>query len=112
MLREINSSIRYDLQSRGTTELHALRARGLAVESGQVWATRLGDAADYWLRPGESLMLEPGQTLWLSAEHGESARIVISLTPRTAWSERAARAWHALLARLGLQRRRHGACTA
>jgi hypothetical protein len=112
MLREINSSIRYDLLSRGATELHAVRARGLAVESGQVWATRLGDAADYWLLPGESLMLEAGQTVWLSAEQGEMARIVINLAPRISWGEHAARAWRALLVRLGLQHRNHGACIA
>jgi quercetin dioxygenase-like cupin family protein len=44
---------------------HASR---ITVASGTLWVTLEGDAVDYWLRAGDSLMIAPQQRLWLSAE--------------------------------------------
>ncbi|GAB3625731.1 hypothetical protein PTE30175_04345 [Pandoraea terrae] len=49
---------------------HTLVARGAAV-----WVTRAGDPADYWLKPGQRLQVEPGRRYWLSSEAAAQAQL-------------------------------------
>ena len=48
----------------------------ITVAAGALWLTREGEAADYWLRAGDSLVIAPKQRIWLSAE-ADTARFHI-----------------------------------
>jgi len=107
MLKEIFSTVAYEIDSHTASQLRPGHAHQLSIARGTIWITRTGDPADYWLRPGATLPLAPGQTLWLSVEPGTSARIVLHRTPRSrpGWLERLHRSWRRrwrpVLARLG-----------
>lgn len=50
----------------------------LHVSEGELWLTIDGDPGDYWLRQGESLALEGGASVRISAGR-EGARFVLAL---------------------------------
>ncbi len=54
----------------------------IAVVAGTLWLTLEGEAADYWLQAGDSLVLAPRQRAWLSAERG-NARFQVDRPVRT-----------------------------
>jgi hypothetical protein len=76
-MKEIFSTTAYGIEARGVAELRIDAHGVLQVESGQVWLTRSGDAADYWLDAGASLAVRAGESLWLSAEAGQPARLAV-----------------------------------
>jgi len=54
----------------------------ITVAAGTIWLTLDGEAADYWLRAGDSLTIAPKQRIWLSAEtHTARFRIDRELRP-------------------------------
>jgi hypothetical protein len=71
VMKEIFSTTAYGIEARGVAELHIDAHGVLQVECGQVWLTRSGDAADYWLDAGASLAVRAGESLWLSAESAQ-----------------------------------------
>jgi len=75
-MKEIFSTITYEIEPVKSAALRVGKSRQLRVETGVVWLTRSGDATDYWLTPGTTLDLRAGETLWLSAERGQPARLV------------------------------------
>ncbi|WP_043286605.1 DUF2917 domain-containing protein [Paraburkholderia oxyphila] len=54
------------------------QAMQLHVSEGELWLTLGGDADDYWLRAGESMRLEAGARVYLSAGR-EGARFMLAL---------------------------------
>jgi len=58
-------------------------AMQLHVSGGELWLTIAGDAGDYWLRAGESIRLEAGVRVHVSAGR-EGARFVLALGGATA----------------------------
>ena len=68
----------------------------LQVADGGLWATVEGRPDDHWLRAGESLLLEPGMRVWISAAaggavfaFGPQAAPAVQVAP-TAWRRLAA----------------------
>ena len=72
-MREISSSIAFEIRSGETLPMKVARSTKLVVHGGAVWVTRSDDIEDYWLQPGHTLRLRRGERLWLSAE-GTRAR--------------------------------------
>lgn len=81
MIKEIFSTIAYEVQPNKTAALRVGRSQVLSIEAGTVWLTRSDDQTDYWLDAGTSLSLRAGETLWLSAE-AQSARVVFKRPAR------------------------------
>lgn len=82
MIKEIFSTIAFDVQADKTAALRVGSSQTLVIEAGTVWLTRSGDLTDYWLGKGASLALCAGETLWLSAEHARTARVVFKRPAR------------------------------
>jgi hypothetical protein len=76
MIKQISSTIAFEVQTGKPAALRVDCSRTLVIEAGTVWLTRSGDPTDYWLDSGASLTLRAGETLWLSAEHADTARIL------------------------------------
>lgn len=53
-----------------TTRIFIDRPHTLRVCRGMLWITIAGEAADLWLRAGESIEVQAGATIWVSAEQG------------------------------------------
>ncbi|MCC8392122.1 DUF2917 domain-containing protein [Paraburkholderia sp. MMS20-SJTR3] len=94
-MREISSSIAYEVGTGETLPLKVARSTKLTVRGGTVWLTRSDDIHDYWLQPGNTVHLRRGERLWLSAEGEHFAKVTFSVPTR--YDERALN-W---LARLG-----------
>ncbi len=77
-MREISSSIAYEIHSGETLPLKVARSTKLVVRGGAVWVTRSDDTEDYWLQPGHTLRLRRGERLWLSAEGTPRATVAFS----------------------------------
>lgn len=97
MIKEIFSTITFEVEPAKATALRVGNSRILHIEAGTVWLTRSGDAGDYWLAAGTVLALHAGEILWLSAEQGQPARVVFRRPARRAsrtlrWLAR--RLWH------------------
>lgn len=97
-MKQLHSSITFEVQPDETVPLRVSRGVAIAVAGERVWLTRSADDADYWVEPGESLALRPGELLWLSTDGGLPARVTVTLKPRCA--QRFA-AWFARLAGKG-----------
>ena len=101
-MREISSSIAFEIRSGETVPLKVARSTKLVVRGGAVWVTRSDDTEDYWLQPGHTLRLRRGERLWLSAEGTPRATVAFSVPTRC--DERAlnwfARNPHRLAARM------------
>ncbi|WP_144111128.1 DUF2917 domain-containing protein [Paraburkholderia sp. BCC1886] len=86
-MREIFSSIAFEIRSGETIPMMVARSTKLVVRGGAVWVTRSDDIEDYWLQPGHVLRLRRGERLWLSAEGASPAKV--SFTVPTRCDERA-----------------------
>ncbi|HZZ11735.1 MAG TPA: DUF2917 domain-containing protein [Paraburkholderia sp.] len=81
-MREISSSIAFEIRNGETVPMKVARSTKLVVRGGAVWVTRSDDTEDYWLQPGHALHLRRGERLWLSAEGGRDARVAFSVPTR------------------------------
>ena len=81
-MREISSSITFEIKAGETVPMKVSRSIRLAVSGGAVWVTRSDDTEDYWLKPGHTLRLRRGERLWLSVESGEKAKVAFAVRPR------------------------------
>lgn len=81
-MREISSSIAFEIRSGETLPMKVARSTRLVVQGGAVWVTRSDDTEDYWLQPGHTLRLRCGERLWLSAEGGVQAKVTFSVPTR------------------------------
>ncbi|RFU47160.1 DUF2917 domain-containing protein [Paraburkholderia sp. DHOC27] len=81
-MREISSSITFEINAGETVPMKVSRSIRLAVSGGAVWVTRSDDTEDYWLQPGHTLRLRRGERLWLSVEGGGRARVAFAVAPR------------------------------
>jgi hypothetical protein len=78
-MREISSSITFEIQPGETIPLRVVRSTRLSVQGGLVWATRSNDVDDYFLVAGESLKLRRGERLWLSCDAADAACVAFSV---------------------------------
>lgn len=78
-MREISSSITFEIQPGETVPMKVARSTRLTVQGGPVWATRSNDVHDYFLASGGALKLQRGERLWLSVDGDEQARVSFSL---------------------------------
>ncbi len=74
-MRQISSSNTFEIAPGETLPMMVAYSTRLSVHGAPVWVTRSNDVEDYWLAPGHSLRLRPGERLWLSTEGGGSARV-------------------------------------
>lgn len=81
-MREISSSIVFEIKPGETVPMKVTRSTRLAVTGGPVWVTRSNDTEDYWLEPGHTLRLRSGERLWLSAESNSAANVAFSVPGR------------------------------
>ena len=81
-MREISTSITFEIGDGETVPMRIGRSVKLVVHGAPVWATRSNDTQDYWLVPGDSLKLRSRERLWLSTEKGRTAHVVFTLAPR------------------------------
>jgi len=81
-MREISSSIAYEVRTGETLPLRVARSTKLTVRGGAVWITRSDDTLDYWLQPGQTLHLRRGERLWLGAEGARHAKVTFSVPTR------------------------------
>ncbi len=72
-MRQISSSITFEIVPGETLPMMVAHSTRLSVHGSAVWVTRSNDVEDYWLAPGRSLRLRPGERLWLSAEGAHAA---------------------------------------
>jgi hypothetical protein len=82
-MREISSSITFQIKAGEIVPMRVVRSTRLAVRDAAVWVTRSDDVADYWLEPGHTLRLRRGERLWLGVEGGEHARVAFTVPART-----------------------------
>jgi hypothetical protein len=75
IMREISSSVTFEIEPRETAAMMIEHSTRLSVEGASVWVTRSNDVEDYWLCPGDSLLLRRGERLWLSVDGDRSARV-------------------------------------
>lgn len=78
-MREIYSSITFEIQPGETIPMKVARSTRLTVQGGPVWATRSNDVEDYFLSSGSSLKLRRGERLWLSADGENGACVSFSV---------------------------------
>jgi hypothetical protein len=81
-MREISSSITFEIKAGETVPMKIARSIRLAVNCGAVWVTRSDDTEDYWLQPGHTLRLRRGERLWLSVEGGDRATLAFAVPAR------------------------------
>ncbi|WP_116137101.1 DUF2917 domain-containing protein [Trinickia diaoshuihuensis] len=79
-MRQISSSITFEIAPGETLPMMISHSTRLSVHGSPVWVTRSNDVEDYWLQPGHSLRLRPGERLWLSSE-GPRAACVAFVAP-------------------------------
>lgn len=79
-MRQISSSITFEVAPGETLPMMVAKSTRLSVHGAPVWVTRSNDVEDYWLEPGHSLRLRQGERLWLSTE-GPSAACVAFVAP-------------------------------
>jgi hypothetical protein len=81
-MREISSSVTFEIKPGETVPMRVARSTRLTVHGAHVWATRSNDVEDYWLAPGDCLKLRERERLWLSVEGEHPARVVFTIVPR------------------------------
>jgi Protein of unknown function (DUF2917) len=85
IMREISSSITFEIEPGETIPMMIAHSTRLSVEGSPVWVTRSNDVEDYWLHPGSSLHLRRGERLWLSVDGDRPARLgFVAPLPRSA----------------------------
>jgi len=82
MIKEIFSTIAFEVEPNKTAALRVGGSRTLSIEAGTVWVTRSNDQGDYLLGAGATMVLRAGETLWISAEHAQAARVVFKRPAR------------------------------
>lgn len=100
-MREIASSITVEIERGETVPLVVAHSTRLTIKGAPVWLTRSNDVEDYYLLPGQALMLRRGERLWIGTEGAEPARVsFVAPVPRRDF----ARQWLAdLLERFALR---------
>ncbi len=78
-MREISSSVTFEIQAGETVPMRVARSTRLTVQGATVWATRSEDTDDYFLASGATLRLRRGERLWLGVEGPLSARVSFSV---------------------------------
>ena len=101
-MREISSNVTFEVPNGEVASIRVARSTRLTVRCGVVWLTRSGDAADYWLEPGQTLRLLRGERLWIGAEAGAAACVAFALP--VSLRERALPAVWRLAAKTGVGR--------
>jgi hypothetical protein len=81
-MREISTSITFEIGAGETVPMKIGHSVRLTVQGAPVWATRSNDTEDYWLVPGGSLKLRERERLWLSTEGERVAQVVFTIAPR------------------------------
>jgi DUF2917 family protein len=81
-MREISSSIRFEVHAGETVPVRVTASTRLSVHGAAVWVTRSDDVNDYWLEPGKTLRLRRGERLWLSVGRGAQAYVVFYVPKR------------------------------
>jgi hypothetical protein len=81
-MREISTSVTFEIRPGETVPMRVARSTRLAVQGAHVWATRSNDIEDYWLAPGDCLKLRERERLWLSVDGDQPARVVFTIVPR------------------------------
>jgi hypothetical protein len=81
-MREISSSIAFEIRTGEMVSMKVVRSTKLVVHGGAIWVTRSDDVEDYWLQPGHTLRLRRGERLWLSAEGSTPAKVAFSVPTR------------------------------
>ncbi len=104
-MREISSSITFEIAAGETVPMRVTRSTRLTVEGGAIWVTRSDDVEDYWLEPGKTLRLRRGERLWLSVERGTHACVAFSVPTR---ADEKALNWSARIAERFASRLRGG----
>lgn len=77
-MKEIFSSVTFEIQPRETVRMAVARHAALAACGARIWVTRRSDLVDYWLTPGEKLALRAGDLLWVSVEGEQAGRVVLT----------------------------------
>ena len=67
-MREISTSVTFEIKPGETVPMRIGRSTQLKVQGAAVWATRSNDIEDYWLVPGDKLKLRQRERLWLSVD--------------------------------------------
>jgi hypothetical protein len=75
IMRQISSSVTFEIAPGETLPMMVAHSTRLSVHGAPVWVTRSNDVEDYWLAPGHSLRLRPGERLWLSTEGPRAASV-------------------------------------
>ncbi|WP_153101508.1 DUF2917 domain-containing protein [Paraburkholderia hayleyella] len=78
-MREISSSITFEITAGETVPMSVARSTSLTPHGGAVWVTRSDDVEDYWLAPGRTLHLRRGERLWLSVDGAAQAQVSFAL---------------------------------
>jgi hypothetical protein len=78
-MKEIYSTIAFDLQPGERVGIRVRRGRALSVSGERVWLTRSNDSADYFLHDGETMDLRAHELLWLSVDGEKGARLQFTL---------------------------------
>ncbi len=99
-MREISSSITFEIEPGETIPVMIANSTRLNVEGASVWVSRSDDVEDYWVLPGSSLTLRRGERLWMSVDGDRPARVAFH-GPLAA-RERVRGAFAALAERLGM----------
>jgi hypothetical protein len=50
----------------------------LSVKGARVWLTRDTSYVDYWLSPGDTLALRPGERIWIGVEGDAEAEVIVT----------------------------------
>jgi hypothetical protein len=104
-MREISTSVTFEIKPGETVPMCVARSTRLTVQGAHVWATRSNDIDDYFLAPGDRLKLRERERLWLSVDGDAPAFVVFTILPRC--DERAMRWLSTRMERL-VQRWRSG----
>ncbi|WP_158601839.1 DUF2917 domain-containing protein [Pararobbsia silviterrae] len=82
-MKEIFSTVAFDLQPGERVGVRVRRGLALAVTGERVWLTRSNEAVDYFVHDGESLSLRPHETLWISVDGERATQLVFTLAAGT-----------------------------
>ncbi len=77
-MKEIFSTVAFELSSGERIAIRVLRGEALKVSGERLWLTRSNDDVDYFLYDGEVLALRPNETLWLSVDGPRDARLTFT----------------------------------
>lgn len=82
-MKEIFSTVAFELQAGERVGIRVRRGQELTVSGARLWLTRSNDDVDYFLFNGDALSLRPRETLWISVDDDQAARLVFTLAGGT-----------------------------